>query len=46
MLICFFDITDVIYSERVPDGATVYQTFYVEVLKTLSDAVRRKREEL
>jgi histone-lysine N-methyltransferase SETMAR len=46
MLICFFDIGGIIQFEFVPEGTTVNQTFYVEVLKKLTDAVRRKREEL
>jgi hypothetical protein len=36
MLICFFDIRDF---ESVPVGATVNQTFYVEVLKRLIDGM-------
>jgi hypothetical protein len=45
MLICFFDIRGVIHFESVPEGTTVDQTFYMEVLKRLIDAVRRKRGE-
>jgi hypothetical protein len=39
MLICFFDNIDFDY---VPIGTTVNQTFYVEVLKRLVDAMRCK----
>jgi histone-lysine N-methyltransferase SETMAR len=46
MLICFFDIKGIIHIESVPEGTTVNQTFYVEMLKRLIDAVRRKRGEL
>jgi hypothetical protein len=46
MLICFFDIRSIIHSEFVPEGTTVNQTFYVQVLKRLIVAVRRKRGEL
>jgi hypothetical protein len=46
MLICSIDIRDVTGFEFVSEGATVNQTFYVEVLKRFIDAVRRKRGEL
>jgi histone-lysine N-methyltransferase SETMAR len=46
MLICFSDIRSAIHFEFVPEGTTVNQTFYVEVLIRLIDAVRRKRGEL
>jgi hypothetical protein len=45
MLICFFEIRGVIHFEFVPEGTTVNQIFYVEVLKRLIDAVRLKRGE-
>jgi hypothetical protein len=41
MLICFFDIRGIIHFVFVPEGITVNQIFYVEVLKMLIDAVRR-----
>jgi hypothetical protein len=43
MLICFFNIRGIIHFEFVLEGTTVNQTFYVEVLKRLLDAVRRER---
>jgi hypothetical protein len=42
MLMCFFDIRVIIHFEFVPKGTTVNQTFYMEVLKRLVDAVRFK----
>jgi histone-lysine N-methyltransferase SETMAR len=46
MLFCFFDIMGIIHFEFVPEGTTVNQTFFMDVLKRLIDAVRRKRGEL
>jgi hypothetical protein len=46
MLICFFNIRGIIHFEFIPKGTTVNQTFCVEVLKRLIDAVRGKRGEL
>jgi hypothetical protein len=45
-LICFFDISGIIHFKFVPEGTTVNQTFYVEVLKRLIDALRHKLGEL
>jgi hypothetical protein len=42
MLICFFDMRGIIHIDFVPEGNTLSQTFYVEVLKRLSDAASRK----
>jgi hypothetical protein len=43
MLICFFDIGGIIHFEFVSKGTTVSQTFYMEVLKRLIDAMRHKQ---
>jgi hypothetical protein len=45
MSICFFEITGTNF-EFLPEGTTFNETLYVEVLKRLIDAVRRKRWEL
>ena len=46
MLICFFNIKGLVHYEFVPQVQTVNQLFYLEVLKLLREAVRRKRSEL
>ena len=46
LLICFFDIKGLVHFEFVPRGQTVNRLFYLEVLKRLRDAVRRKRPEM
>ena len=43
MLIIFFDCEGVVHSEFYPRGHTINKEYYVEVLKRLRDAVRRKR---
>lgn len=45
MLIVFFDCEGLVYSEFVPQGATVNGSYYTEVLRRLYQAVRRKRPE-
>ena len=46
MLISFFDANGIVRLEFIPNGETVNQAFYLQVLKRLHDAVRRKRPEL
>jgi len=46
MLIYFFDANGIVHSEFIPNGQTVNQAFYLQVLKCLRDAVRQKRPEL
>ena len=43
MLIIFFDCEGVMHYEFAPRGQTINKEYYVEVLKRLRDAVRRKR---
>ena len=40
MLISFFDANGIVHSEFIPNGETVNQAFYLQVLKRLRDAVR------
>ena len=46
LLTVFFDASGVVHHEHLPEGSTVNQTYYIEVLKRLRDAIRRKRPEL
>ena len=46
MLIVFFDINGIVMTEWVPEGQTVNQTYYLSVLATLRERVRKKRPEL
>jgi hypothetical protein len=46
MLIYFYDIGGIIHFEFVPEGTTLSQTSYVEVVKRLIDTMRRKQIEL
>ncbi|KAL4113365.1 hypothetical protein QTP88_016997 [Uroleucon formosanum] len=46
MLIVFFDIKGVIMTEWVPQGQTVNQHYYLQILTTLRERVRRKQPEL
>ena len=43
MLIIFFDCEGAVRYEFAPRGQTINKEYYVEVLKSLRDAVRRKR---
>jgi len=43
MLICFFDIKVLVHFEFVPQGQTVNQQFYLEVLKRLRGVVLKKK---
>jgi len=46
MLIAFFDIKCIVYFEFIPQGQTVNQTYYVEILKRLREAMLSERPEL
>jgi len=46
MLLTFFDIRGIVHCEFVPNGQTVNQVYYLEVLETLHEKVRQKRPEL
>jgi len=46
MLITFFNIMGTVHSEFNPQGRTVKQGYYVEILKQLCETVHRKRPEL
>lgn len=46
MMIVFFDIKGIVHIDWVPEGQTVNQHYYISVLATLRERVRRKRNDL
>ena len=46
MLTVFFDDQGVVHHEYAPEGQTINKQYYLEVLRRLRDAVRRKRPAL
>jgi hypothetical protein len=45
LLITFFDTNDIVHLEFIPQGKAVNRAYYMELLKRLREAVRRKRPE-
>jgi hypothetical protein len=45
-IITFFDIKGTVHFESIPQGQTVNQAYYMEILKQLYEVVHRKRSEL
>ena len=43
MLTCFFNSRGIVHHEYVPEGQTINKDYYLEILRRLRDAVRRKR---
>ena len=41
----FFDYEGIVHDEYAPDGQTINKEFYLEVLRSLRESVRRKRQE-
>ena len=46
VLLRVFDASGVVHYKYLPEGSTVNQTYYIEVLKRLRDAIQQKRPEL
>jgi hypothetical protein len=46
MLITVFDIKGIVHFKFIPQGHTLYQNYYAEILKRLREAVGRKKPEL
>jgi len=46
VLITFFDIKGIVHFEFIPQGQTVNEAYYVEILKWLFETIYRKRPEI
>ena len=46
LLTVFFDYHDVVHQEFLPQGRTVNKEYYLEVMRRLREAIRKKRPEL
>ena len=46
MLIVFFDVHGIVYLEFLPQGQTINQNVYKDILRRLMRSVREKRKEL
>ncbi|GFV60985.1 mariner Mos1 transposase [Trichonephila clavipes] len=46
MIVFFFDIHGIVYLHWVPEGQTINQHYYLEVLGNLRERIRKKRPEM
>ncbi|GFV24023.1 mariner Mos1 transposase [Trichonephila clavipes] len=46
MMVVFFDIHGIVYLHWVPEGQTINQHYYLEVLGNLRERIRKKRPEM
>ena len=46
MLVTFFDVRGIVHKEFLPQGQTINQNIYKDILRRLMQSVREKRQEL
>ena len=46
MLTCFFDSRGIVHHEYAPEGHAINKEYYLQVLRRLREAVRRKRRDM